>query len=37
MFWYQTIDQSEAVVREIKAFLGLDLLPSSVAKSRKPL
>jgi hypothetical protein len=31
MFWYQTIDQSEAVVREIKHFLGLDLLPGSVA------
>jgi hypothetical protein len=31
MFWYQTTDQSEAVVREIKDFLGLDLLPGSVA------
>jgi hypothetical protein len=31
MFWYQTIDKSEAVVREIQAFLGVDLLPGSVA------
>jgi hypothetical protein len=37
MFWYQTTDQSEAVVREIQAFLGVDLRKDSVAKSRKPL
>jgi hypothetical protein len=37
IFWYQTTDQSEAILREIRTFLGVDLLPGSVAKSRKPL
>jgi hypothetical protein len=37
MFWYQTTDQSESILREIRTFLGVDLLPGSLAKSRKPL
>ena len=37
LFWYQTREPSEAILREIQAFLGVDLLPGSVAKSRKPL
>ena len=31
MFWYQTREPSEAILREIQAFLGLDLLQGSVA------
>jgi hypothetical protein len=37
MFWYQTREPSETILKEIQAFLGVDLLPGSVAKSRKPL
>ena len=37
LFWYQTREPSEAILREIQTFLGHDLLPGSVAKSRKPL
>ena len=37
MFWYQTREPSEAILREIRTFLGVDLLRASVAKSRKPL
>jgi hypothetical protein len=37
MFWYQTREPSEAILKEIQAFLGVDLLPGSVAKYRKPL
>ena len=31
MFWYQTREPSEAILKEIQAFLGVDLLPGSVA------
>jgi hypothetical protein len=31
MFWYQTREPSEAVVREIRTFLGVDLHHGSVA------
>jgi hypothetical protein len=31
LFWYQTREPSEAILREIRTFLGLDLLPGSVA------
>jgi hypothetical protein len=31
MFWYQTREPSEAILREIQAFLGLDLLQGSIA------
>lgn len=31
LFWYQTIEPSEAIAREIRTFLGLDLLQGSVA------
>ena len=37
LFWYQTRAPSEAILKEIQAFLGVDLLPGSVAKPRKPL
>ena len=30
LFWYQTREPSEAIVREIRTFLGLDLLQVSV-------
>ena len=32
LFWYQTREPSEAILREIQAFLGLDLLQGSVAE-----
>jgi hypothetical protein len=31
MFWYQTREPSEAILKEIQAFLVVDLLPGSVA------
>jgi hypothetical protein len=31
MFWYQTREPSEAILKEVQAFLGVDLLPGSVA------
>ena len=37
LFWYQTREPSEAILREIQAFLGVGLLPGSVDESRKPL
>jgi len=33
LFWYQTREPSEAILREILAFLGLDLLQSAVARA----
>ena len=33
MFWYQTREPSEAILREIQAFLGLDLLQGAVARA----
>jgi hypothetical protein len=33
LFWYQTREPSEAILREIQAFLGLDLLQGSVGVS----
>ena len=32
MFWYQTREPSEAILKEIQAFLGVDLLSGSVAE-----
>jgi hypothetical protein len=32
MFWYQTREPSEAILKEIRTFLGLDLLQGAVAK-----
>ena len=32
LFWYQTREPSEAILREIRTFLGADLLQGSVAK-----
>jgi hypothetical protein len=34
MFWYQTTDQSEAILREIRTFLGVDLHQGSVFKQK---
>jgi hypothetical protein len=37
LFWYQTREPSEAILKEFQAFLGVDLLPASLARPRKPL
>ena len=36
LFWYQTREPSEAILKEIQSFLGVDLLPGSVAEAYSP-